>query len=297
VLNRSEKVVEQVLAPLGAVTLRAGADGPDIVLETAGGRYAFDVRWAGEGFPEDVRAFLPGRGRRTRRRRSPPVGRVLVVAARRMSPGARRLLEQHGIGWADETGAARIVAPPGLLIHSAPPAGSGPARSGEWTWSDAAAIVGEVILADVVRGELDRDERGVMLPRAAEIAERAGVSPSLVNLTLRGWEREGWIDKPGPTRGPGSVRLLTDPGQVLSSWAAWMREHPPVEVGGHTLFRDAIIYARDELPALLPGEAWCVSGLVASELQAPPPCWATPRMTIFGALGVVGGEDGRGDAA
>jgi len=26
-------------------------------------------------------------------------------------------------------------------------------------------------------------------------------------------------------------------------------------------------------------------------------CWATPRMTIFGALGVVGGEDGRGDAA
>lgn len=56
------------------------------------------VAWADDGWLPDVRRVLDTMGDRPQ-----------IVAARRLSPGARAALTQAGIGWVDETGAAEIA--------------------------------------------------------------------------------------------------------------------------------------------------------------------------------------------
>jgi hypothetical protein len=258
---RAVDAVRRILGPLG--TLAPTADDPTrLVLDASGRRYVLRVRWAGEGFPEDVRRALADRPARRR-------GEALVVAARRISSGARDVLSAQGVSWADETGAAHIVASPGLLVDRAGDRAATARSPGAWTWSASAAAVGEVALADSVASDLPPDEP-FLLPRADELARRAHVSTSAVNGTLRGWQQEGWVAQTGGTRGPTSRRELVAPGDLLSSWAAWSAAAAEAEVAAHLLLRDPVAWARSDLPRLFGREvAWCVGGLVASELEAP----------------------------
>lgn len=260
----------RVLAPLGQIRQTSRSASSSIELTTAGARYAFDVRWAGEGFPEDVRralATLPD----TAQGSTQP---ITVVAARRLSVGARKLLRGRHINWVDESGAAWIVAPPGLLVDRAgqPPAPSHPSPSPGW--SAGSASLGEVVLASATReatGGLNLSTTRLhALPTASVLARRAGVSVSSVNTTLRTWAEQGWIEKRGGQRGPTSTRLLVAPEGLLNSWAAWAASTPVSELAIDADFTDAITWVKTHLATVMPRKGtWCLGGLVASALVAP----------------------------
>jgi hypothetical protein len=82
---------------------------PDLVIRTRDGRsIAVEVKWAGEGWPEDVRRGAAGVPERW------PADVVLL--AHRLSPGAIEWLRDRGANWADEAGQARIPGPDGLIV-------------------------------------------------------------------------------------------------------------------------------------------------------------------------------------
>lgn len=232
------------------------------MLDVGGSPQLLDLLWVGEGFPEDVRRSLATMPRET------ASDQLLVLVARRMSPGARGELEARGISWVDETGAAWVRGP-GLLIDRQPAATSDKrTRSGAWSWSPGAAAVGEVVLAQTSARPGGGSE--FELGREAAVAELAGVSVATASQTLRAWQREGWVENRGGERGPSARRVLVAPGDLLSSWAAWVNTQPAAEVHFHVLFQDARSWALTELVDLMPPRArWCIGGLVASETYAP----------------------------
>jgi hypothetical protein len=67
----------------------------------------FDALWTPRGWPSDVRSIISD---------NQPSSSYTVVVAPEVSPGARRFLANHGYGWADEVGHARIVIPPRLAV-------------------------------------------------------------------------------------------------------------------------------------------------------------------------------------
>lgn len=275
--KRAVSAVTRVLSPLGRVHEEPPPDArADLVLEALGVRYPLGLTWAGEGFPEDVRRALATMWVKPERRSA---GTVAIVVARRISPGAQRILDEHAVSWVDETGAARIAAPPGLLVdrHGNDARNEVPAAS-TWHWSPSAAIVGEVVLTDAVRQHRNRPNERFRLDHAGVLAQRARVSASAVNGALRGWEHEGWIAKSGGARGPSAQRNLTSASDLLSSWAAWVADQRLRELAFHVLFSNALSWVQTELSVLMPpDDSWCIGGLMASELQAPH-ATAVPRV-------------------
>lgn len=66
--------------------------------------HALRIAWAGEGNLRAIQALLDAHGEA-----------VDVVAARRLSPAARDRLADAGVGWADQSGAAKIAVG-GILV-------------------------------------------------------------------------------------------------------------------------------------------------------------------------------------
>jgi hypothetical protein len=250
-----------VLQQVGKVKPAPRSSGADLVLDVGGSPRFFEIKWVGEGFPEDVERGLAAASQA----RDPD--HLLLLVARRMSVGARRDLKARGISWVDETGAARVGGP-GLLVDRQSDEKKTGEKAAPWTWSPAAAAVGEVVLTQSYGRGRAGDEIEVW--REARLAELAGVSVPSVSQTLRAWQREGWVEKRGAERGATARRVLVSPGDLLSSWAAWTDSQSPTEESLHVLFRDAVTWAQSELPALMPRNiGWCVGGLVASEQWAP----------------------------
>ena len=198
-----------------------------------------------------------------------------MVAARRLSAGARRLLRERRINWVDESGAAWIVAAPGLVVDRAGQSPEPPRPSTSWGWSAGSASLAEVLLTAATREAraraTGRPTTGLhALPTASLLADRAGVSVSMVNTTLRTWTGQGWIEKRGGQRGPTSTRLLVAPGELLSAWAAWTASTPAPKLAIDADVTDAITWVQTELPKVMPRKgAWCLGGAAASALVAP----------------------------
>src|SRR5438045_1938300 len=93
--RRVEAAVRAILPPTATLeTVRTS--GSVVELKINGRRLL--TRWAGEGWLRQIRDILADDANRTE-----------VVAARRMSPGAREALAAAQIGWVDESGAAEIA--------------------------------------------------------------------------------------------------------------------------------------------------------------------------------------------
>ena len=127
--RRAGEVLRAVL-PASAEMRVLGARGPIIEVKLAGRRLR--VAWAGEGWIRQIRALLAGG------RPHPD-----VIAARRMSPGAKAALAPEGIGWVDELGNAEISI--GSLIVSR--TGRGEAVSpASPKWTPAVMAIAEALL-------------------------------------------------------------------------------------------------------------------------------------------------------
>lgn len=250
--KRWQKLLASVLEGV-AVEVAPGDSGADLVIRTRDGRaIAIEAKWAGEGWPQDVRRVADTVGEQW------PDNTVLL--ARSLSPGAIEWLRERGANWADETGQARIIGPGGLLVireHAHPlHKGSVPHS---FSWSKSAIAVAEAILAS--------EDRPL---RVAELAEESDWSAAQAAKVLKAFDGKGWTVKQGASRGPGAHRRLADADELLAAWSAAVADLPRATRIAHRATKDVMALLRNDLvPVLNRTAGWAVSGWAGLELAVP----------------------------
>lgn len=218
----------------------ARGDGSSVELVVAGQRLR--IGWAGDGNLRSVRQLLAKHD-----------AGADVVAARRMSPAARELLADAGIGWADQSGAAEIAV--GGIVVSREGRPRGPERLTRWT--PAVMAVAEALLCGTEA-------------TVAATEEATGLSTGSCTNALRFLTDQGLLTADA-RRGRGSARRVHDPDQLLDAYAAAVdaaKPPPALQVG---------LQGRDLLEALGEvgegwdslGVAWAATGVAAAAAIAP----------------------------
>jgi len=261
--KRWQKILAAVLES-ATVEAAPGGRGTDLVIRTRDGRgIEIEVKWAGEGWPQDVRRVAATAGERW------PENAVLL--ARSLSPGAIEWLRERGANWADEAGQARIVGPGGLVVIrelAQPPDKLSVPRS--FSWSKSAITIAEAILAC--------EDRPL---RVAELAEKGDWSQAQAAKVLKAFDGQGWTVKQGASRGPGAQRRLADVDGLLAAWSAAVADSPRATRIAHRATKDVMALLRDDLvPALERTSGWAVSGWAGLELAAPF-ATTTPSLHIY----------------
>lgn len=252
---RVENRWRDILATATNGTVLAGSDdrGGEVLVRTRDDRtLALRVKWAGEGWPQDVRRAIEEVPR--------PWPADVVLLARRLSPGAIERLREIGANWADESGRTHIYGPSGLIIVRDPPAKrpAAPAQRA-FTWSASAIDLAEMLLS-----RSDTPLRTTMLARESHWS-----LPQIANV-LAAFDAQGWTIKRGPSRGPRAYRELFDADGLLGAWATALSELPRASRIAHRATRDVMSLLRDELaPALSRATPWALSGWAALDIAAP----------------------------
>lgn len=262
-----EKRWQKILASaLEGVTVEAApSDGDaDLVIHTRDGRaIAMQAKWAGEGWPQDVRQVAATVGEQWPEN--------VVLLARSLSPGAIEWLRDRGANWADETGQARIIGPGGLVVIREP--AQLPRResvSPAFSWSKSAIAIAEAILT----GE-DRPLRVV------EIAGESNWSDAQAAKVLKAFDDRGWTAKQGTARGPGAYRRLAEAGAMLAAWSSAVGDSSRATRIAHRATKDVMALLRNDLaPALECRAGWAVSGWAGLELAAPF-ATTTPSLHVY----------------
>ncbi len=249
--KRWQKILASALE--GATVEAAPSDsGADLVVRTRDGRaIEIEAKWAGEGWPQDVRRVAATVGERW------PENAVLL--ARSLSPGAIEWLRERGANWADEAGQARIVGPDGLVVIRELAQRPGRSMPRSFSWSKSAIAVAETILA--------REDRPL---RVADLAEESDWSNAQAAKVLKAFDDRGWTVKHGASRGPGAQRTLVDADGLLAAWSAAVADSPRATRIAHRATKDPMALLRTDLaPVLERTVGWAISGWAGLELVAP----------------------------
>jgi hypothetical protein len=262
---REENQVEHILSSVldgAAEVVQDGGQGSDLLLEMRDGtRVAIEVKWAGEGWPQDVRHALETW--------SASSDENAIVVARHLSPGSIRWLREHDANWADESGQARIIGPRGLLVIREPKATRRPTE-GSFAWSESAGAIAETLI-----GEPD----GPILTET--LADHTGWSKSRTASVLKNFDAQGWTAKRGSNRGPRAFRELRDWNHMLESWSRWLIEAPRQARYAHRAGARPMELLTDVLAPALDGQVkWAVSGWAGLELAAPY-ATAVPSLQVY----------------
>jgi hypothetical protein len=145
---------------------------------------------------------------------------VRLLAAQHISPGARRLLQQEGLSWWDESGSLYLVLL-GNVYYVDKPASGPVERRMRSVFAGRRAQVLHAMLLDP-----KRRWHGVDLARAA------GVSPYTVQQVFTWLEAQTWVERQGS--GPAAVRHLVEPAALLDDWA---RHHSLKNYTWHRFYR------------------------------------------------------------
>ena len=238
--RRIERVIRSVLPPKVEVQVLK-SHGSTVHLKLAGHR--IHARWMGTGLPGDVRSILNATGPHPD-----------VVVARRVSLGAREALARHGIGWADELGAAEIAI--GTVVVSrtgrAPPPLK---RSGRW--SPAVMAVAEALLCET-------------RATVAAIQNATGLSSGSATNAL-GILTEAHLLEAGSARGRASARRIVSVDKLLDAYASAAAARAPTTslVVGVT-WRDPVAgLAELGQQWTRQGIEWAATGAVAAAVVAP----------------------------
>jgi len=209
--------------------------------------HRFTVGWASEGWPADVE------------RLASLVPDVEVVAAARLSEGARAWLTGKGLGWVDEAGRVNIRRTSGLVIVREP-ADVRSRHEQSTSWTRSMLAVAEAALSGYK-------------PTVEAIERATGLSRNATTSALNRLEMLGLLHRPGGNRGPKSGRRVVDSDAFLGSYATAAGEsrakQPTVLI--HRLWSSPLAALRSEIaPALnAPKDPWAVTGPAASLLLAP----------------------------
>ena len=263
---RIEKRWQQILASAidGAIVeSTSGRARPDLLIRPRDGRsIPVEVKWAGEGWPQDVR--------RAAGDVPVPWPPDVVLLARRLSPGAVEWLRDRDANWADEAGQAHILGPQGLIVIREPKLRPHAGRQSSFRWSPSAITIAEAILAS------EDDPL-----RATDLGRRVGWSVPQAANVLKAFDAQGWTVKRGTERGPTAYRRLVDADALLGAWSDGVADVPRVTRMAHRATRDVMALLRNELaPALDRTTNWAVSGWAGLELVAPF-ATTTPSLHIY----------------
>lgn len=229
------------------------------------------VEAKGRVFTRDAEAVAWRIQRFTGGRDDGDVSTVGLVAAETISPGARKLLQEEGIGYFETGGTLFLSAGPVFLLVDRPP-----------TKAAARAIVSlfRGSRAEVLHALFERRDHWL---GATELAAAAGVSPATASESLTELGRRGWVESRGA--GPAKERRLSKPGDLLDAWAEAARRAPPPrrsrrlfvpgrgEIG--TRFAEACTAA---------GVTYAFTGLFAAQRYTPY-LTAVPQLTCWVAPG------------
>lgn len=141
----------------------AKRQGSDVEVVISGSKLR--VRRLDRGWPRQVREAL----------RLVPRPDVLVAPA--MSPGARAVAAEAGVGWADETGAAEIAVGPIVVSRSGVPARDTPGPS---RWTAGVQVVVEALLVGT-------------RATVSAVVDRTGMSAGTATKALKLLTSEGWL--------------------------------------------------------------------------------------------------------
>ena len=130
---------------------------------------------------------------------------VLLIAAEALSPGAKELLREEGVGYFD-TGGSLYIPARGAFFYIDKPVPKTFERAVRSLFTGKRSHVLHALLV----------EHGTWC-NVKELAGRAQVSPATTSETLTALERFDWVISRG--RGPAKERCLTEPGALLDAWS------------------------------------------------------------------------------
>jgi hypothetical protein len=160
------------------------------------------LHWIGRGWLSDIRRGFDDDD-----------DRPLIVAARRMSPGARNALREASIGWVDESGAAEIMVGPIVVSKSGRPTVREQRIS---SWTPSVLAVAEALLCG--------RKATVASTRAA-----TGLSSGSCTNALRFLMGQELLVS-DTSRGRNSARRIADFDHFLESYAVAVAEADPAPV-------------------------------------------------------------------
>jgi len=206
------------------------------------GERSLRLRWLPVGWPRQV-------GEALRRRPRPD-----IIAAPRLSPGARELAASEHVGWLDESGAAEIHAEALLISRSGDPKKPLDAKLG---WRPATLAVCEVLLSGCPA-------------TVSAVANETGLAASTVAESLKFLERDGLLDAVAK-RGRQSGRHLADVNALLDGYAvAAERLRPPISLRAGVLWRDPIKGAIEAGRSWIAADIrWAATSALSAAVMAP----------------------------
>ena len=270
VISRYDKTMEvrentaSVSALLRAIPaeLKPEWDGQVVRIRHEGREPAFRPLWIGEGLPADARRAVDELVHSASERTDDIIP---VVTARRVSPGAREILEDSQLSWADASGRARIVVPGSFYIARLEQIRADAGRI--FKWSAAADAIAETLLG----WRVEYSERGPMpIEQVGVIAKSADVSVAHTARVLRHFDEQRYTAKTGAERGTSASREFRDPGRMLSDWAAHYAATPRsgADIEFHVPWREPQ-QSIDALTRSLDGREWALTGDAAADRIAP----------------------------
>lgn len=138
---------------------------------------------------------------------------VALLVAESISPGAKELLRNEGVGYFDSGGSLYLPAP-GAFVYIDKPPPKALAKSLRTLFAGRRAQVLHALLVH------HQDWFGV-----TALAQRAMVSPATVSQVLTELERFDWLAVRG--QGPNKERHLREPAALLDAWARQVNAAPP----------------------------------------------------------------------
>ena len=259
IAHRAEAAVAAVL-PRSVRILRGRGEEHAVDLEING--RTIQVKWLREGGLRQTRELIANQKTRPD-----------VVAARRLSPGAREALSAAGLGWVDETGAAEIVSGTLIVSRSGRPS---PATQKPPHWTPAVLAVAEALLCGGGATVSAMQDMCGLSAGACTNALRALTDLGLLSATAR--------------RGRNSARRIADLDQLLDDYAtAAAAMMSPIALAVGVTWRDFVVGMREIGRRWdTEGISWAATGTVAASVVAPYLTRVTTgeiyvdRMTIAG---------------
>ncbi|MGO1410136.1 MULTISPECIES: hypothetical protein [unclassified Microbacterium] len=189
--------------PPGAALLAAREQNSHAVVSYRDVQVPVRLRWAGAGFPRDVRQALHDIT-------TEPNDVATVVAAKSVSRGAQELLSERDIGWVTEDGAASLSLGP-IWVERRATSTTG-VRDDAVRWNASTSDIAEAVLSAVVEADLHR-----AVPGIAELTARSGRASGSVSQTLTAFDSQGWTAK--GREAARNRRTLIDATGMLDSWS------------------------------------------------------------------------------
>ena len=196
-----------------------------------------------------------------------------VVVAPTVSPGARELLRDSGVGWIEvNTGAADVRLGRYRIREEGHPIAE-PVSDAAWT--PAALVVAEALLTGT-------------RATVGAVVDRTGVATGTATRILSRWTASGLLSA-SASRGSQSARALVDRRDFLERYSAAVgaARQPSIRVA--VLWRDAVGDLLEIMPRLdEAGIRWAATGPLAADLMAPYLTLPAPWRLLIDSRSAVG---------